>query len=197
MPTEEWFSEIHRRLLEGDPTASAELAEQIIDPLTQQIASSNRHIVDQGLILDACSDAVLNYLGRPAAYDPGKRGLFGYLVMSAQGDLVNALDSIKRKTSRENVENVVELDSIPRNQLSELAEKLGREEVERQIAAVLPDKRDQEAAMMIIDGERATERFATVFGCEHAEKAEMEILVKRHKGRINKTMQRKLSLEDE
>lgn len=197
MTTDEWFSQIHRRLLDGDPTASAEFAEEIIVPLTEQIASSNRDIVDASLISDACSDAVLNYLGQPSAYNPEKRGLFGYLLMSAQGDLVNALDSIKRKASREKVENVVELDALPRNQLSELAEKLGREEVTRQIAAVLPDERDQLAAMMIIDGERVTERFATVFGCENAGKAEMEMIVKRHKDRINKTMQRKLSRENE
>lgn len=197
MPTEEWFSEIHRRLLEGDPTASAELAEQVIEPLTQRIAESNPGIKDQGLVTDACSDALLKYLSRPQAYDPQRRGLFGYLAMSAQGDLLNSLDSIKRKKSREKIENVVELDVIPRNQLSELAEKLGRDEVERQIAAVLPDRRDQEAAMMIIDGEKATVRFAAVFGCDDADKEALERAVKRNKDRINKTMQRKLRPEDE
>ncbi|MEO1617603.1 MAG: hypothetical protein AAFV88_17260 [Planctomycetota bacterium] len=197
MPTEEWFSEIHHRLLEGDPTASAELAEKVIVPLTQRIVESNPAIEDHGLISDACSDAVLNYLSRPQAYDSQKRGLFGYLAMSAQGDLVNALDSIKRKKSREKIENAVELDVIPRNQLSELAEKLGRDEVERQIAAVLPDIRDQEAAMMIIDGEKATVRFAAVFGCDDADKESVERAVKRNKDRINKTLQRKLRPDDE
>lgn len=196
MLNNEWLADIHRRLIDRDPIASAELAEQVFPLLIDELSKRNTAISDSDLISDACSDALLNYVQAPESYDPVKRGLFGYLMMSAQGDLVNALDSLKRKAKSEKPEKVVELDAIPRNQLSELAESHEREEIERQIAEILPDKRDQEAALMMIDGERATERFAAVFGCEGTD-TEVKKDVKRKKDRINKAIRRKLGGNDE
>jgi hypothetical protein len=41
--------------------------------------------------MQAAADAVLNYAERPERFDPARLNLEGYLAMSAQGDLLNAL----------------------------------------------------------------------------------------------------------
>lgn len=197
MPTDQWITTIHQRLLSGDPTASAELAENVFEPLKEKLAGNNSEIDDPNLISDACGDAMLNYIKNPGSFDPSKRGLMGYLLMSAQGDLVNTLDSLARKKKGKTIVNLVEPDEIPRNLLSELAENTERAEVGRQIAEIFPDERDQQAALMMIDGEKATERFAAVFEIEDASIEEQKSFVKKNKDRIKRAMQRKLGRTDE
>jgi hypothetical protein len=46
--------------------------------------------------MQAAADAVLNYAERPERFDPARLDLEGYLTMSAQGDLLNALAKHRR-----------------------------------------------------------------------------------------------------
>jgi len=192
MQNDEWFESIHARLVARDPIASAELAEQVFERMIEKLTADYPTVSDRVLISDACGDALLNYIRGPEAYDPSQRGLWGYLIMSAKGDLLNSLDRLKREKNRENRAHVVEPEEISRNVLSELAERLERTEVENAIASLFEDERDRQAAMMIIDGEKSTDRFAEVFDCGEAAKEEREKIVKRHKDRINKRMKREL-----
>jgi hypothetical protein len=104
---------IHRLLLsDDDPTASAQLARVYLEPVVAHLRAHFPDVRDRDLLWDAAADAILNYAEDPATYDPQKRGLFGYLKMSARGDLLNALD---RESRRRNVE----LEVVGGNRLQE------------------------------------------------------------------------------
>src|SRR5438105_13456726 len=82
--------ELHRRLLEGDPIAPSELAERYVDEV---LARLRRRFgsVEETLLWDAASQAVLNLGERPERYDPDRLGIVAYLVMDASGDARNAI----------------------------------------------------------------------------------------------------------
>src|ERR1051326_5029119 len=92
---------LHRRLLERDVTAPAELAEWALRPLIVSLRARFPRLSDDVLIREAAADAIISYVRTPAAYDPNKRGLLGYLRMSAAGDLLNELRRQKRIKSFE------------------------------------------------------------------------------------------------
>lgn len=191
MITPEQADELHRRMLAGSPTASAELAKLVFEDLVNWLCGKNPE-VDESFITDACTEAFVNYAKNPSSFDASLRGLFGYLRMSAQGDLLNALEAARNQKKGKTVSNSVELDEIPRNVLSELAENTERDRVEKQIAMVFEDPRDREAALMIIDGDRESERFAKVLDCEHDDPKVQAQVVNRHKDRIKTAIKRKL-----
>src|SRR5262245_43764268 len=97
MRDDEWFREIHRRLLEGDPVAPSELAEEVWERLLGRLKKNNRRLVGMDFLEDAAADALTSYIKRPRQFDPEKRGLLGFLVMAAQGDLRNALARTRRQ----------------------------------------------------------------------------------------------------
>src|SRR4051794_32658507 len=91
--TREQELELHRRLLEGDPVASADLAEAYLRVLIASLRTAkNRHVHDHYLA-DAAGDALIALIKNAAAFDPARSKaalpLFSYLRLAAQGDLVN------------------------------------------------------------------------------------------------------------
>ena len=100
MPPDDWFTQIHDHMLAGDPTAPAELAINVFQLLVDKLTANNSAIRDNALIHDACTEAWQNYVKSPQAFDPSKRGLFGFLTMSAQGDLINELAKIERRKEK-------------------------------------------------------------------------------------------------
>src|SRR5689334_13864032 len=80
---------LHTRIVAGDMTAPAELAELVLPVLTDRLTKKYPTIYDPDLIDIAVTDAVLNYCAHPESYKPQKLSLIGYLLMSANGDLLN------------------------------------------------------------------------------------------------------------
>lgn len=190
---------IHRQLLSGDdPTASARLARAYLEPVVEHLRARFPDVQDRDLLWDAAADAILNYAEDPSTYDPQKRGLFGYLKMSAQGDLLNALN---RESRRRNVE----LHAVGRNRLQEDEEEeyaserdseavARSDETMRRVYEALPDPRDRQILHLMMDHVRETREFAEVLGIENKDEAEQRRIVKRNKDRIKKRIQR-LGLE--
>jgi len=197
MLTEAWLAEIHRRLIEGDPVAPAELAEQVYPMLEKTLSADNPAINDPDLISDACVEAFMNYVKKPATFDPTKRGLVGYLVMSAKGDLINTLSKLKRDAQKGNSGNRVELAELAGNEYTEPQIERQWDRIRDQLDIVFTDPKDKEAALLIIDGERSTQVFASVLECGGSSTEETEKVVKRHKDRIKAAMKRKMSDKDE
>ena len=83
--------ELHRRLVDGDPMACAELYDWYAKDLIEDLAHRYDRIAahDRDLVSSAVTDAVFDYVAHPARYRPGKKNLKGYLRMSAVGDLLN------------------------------------------------------------------------------------------------------------
>jgi RNA polymerase sigma-70 factor, ECF subfamily len=202
------LEKIDGRLRNGDPTAPSDLAELVLDPLTRKLRARFPNLDDPSLVDDAVADAVLNYAERPDQFDPGKRGLFGYLEMSARGDLMNALAAVKRRRQRERSLDIVELPLERRNKASMTREPSATLEdhvisdlsSQRMIARVreaAETPQDAKVLQLMIDGERRTDRYAEVLGLQDLSADQRRREVKRHKDRLKKRLDRLGLIPDE
>jgi hypothetical protein len=202
-PSPEFDRDLHARLLAGDPTAPACLAETYLTRLAAELAMAYPHLRDDHLLHDAAADALLNYGQRPGSFDPAKAkgGLFAYLLLSARGDLKNALDKGKRRQNRESPLTLVEEWADGRNTFPEeggspaddLLRELGlrsAEELEELVQDELPDPTDRRVLKLMQAGVRRTGVFAKVLGLEGLELKQQEKMVKRHKDRIKARLKR-------
>jgi hypothetical protein len=201
LPSREQELAWHRRLLEGDPTVSADLAAAFFEPLVQWLVRHNSREIPQEFCLDAADDAWRNLIKHPLSFDPSRgKSLFAYLCMSAEGDLRNLLQKEKRhhemRLTWENVE-----------QSPQAGKYLGRDddpslplqmEEALRIAAeqVLPSVREglSEVELKVLDlmlnGERKTAVFAAAYGISHLPQREQQAEIKRVKDMLKKRIER-------
>jgi DNA-directed RNA polymerase specialized sigma24 family protein len=191
MKNDSWFVEIHQRLVAGDPVAASELSEEVWGPLIRTLADRNPRLRGTDFIEQAVSDALITYMKSPAQYDPQKRGLFGFLLMSAEGDLRNALSKAKRRRRHEvgleSVELATEPRKIPEDEI-ELSEEA--DAVRRSLEALFADPSDRAAADLVLDEERSTAKYVQVWALESLPVNEQTREVKRRKDRIKKVLER-------
>jgi DNA modification methylase len=196
LPNEAFERELHQRLLDGDFVASQELAVAFLPAVVDRIKQRFPRLDDESLVLDATADAILSYAERPSQYDPDKLRLLPYLVMSADGDLKNALRRQQRQAQREFPMHDVELLLDARNVVQEEASSEEHpavpevEEVARRIREVIPDPVDQQLVGLMIQGERQTAVFARVLGIAELDVRRQSKIVKRHKDRLKKRLMR-------
>jgi hypothetical protein len=119
---------LHQRLVAGDLTASAELAELYLPIVTDRLERIFPHVDDAHLVDTAVEDAILNYIERPSQYNPEKLKLESYLVMSAKWDLINLLAS-QKKDLLVNLAEIVELTDDDMEQGIELIDTQDVEEI--------------------------------------------------------------------
>lgn len=194
---------LHQRLLDGDLTATAEIAESFMRPLYAKLYRRYPKLDDPHLIETAVEDALLNYFGRPQQYDPGRLNLFSYLRMSAEGDLRNLLSKHRKDRERHVALETVELNDTSSEQSVEVPDDFDLEAevasrdlaIYSRISELLPNLLDQEIALLIIEGERATDVYAQVLGIAHLPPGEKADEVKRHKDRIKKRLKRNFPWE--
>lgn len=198
---------LHQELLAGHPTATARIVEAFINPLIDSLRKSDPGRISQydpDLSETAVHDAILSYFQNPHQYHPEKgRGLFSYLKMSARGDLLNALTSEKKQELNIALSEIVELSSEkPEYKVEQTANK-STEEIffERnstllnQAINLLSKDTDIGLLLLMLSGERKTEFFAEVLGISELTKEEQKKLVKKHKDRIKKHLQRNLEIK--
>lgn len=188
-----WQNKIHERLLAGDVTAPAELAEGLIEPLLQRLTKKYPQLHDSDLFYDAVTDALMSYIKRPAQFDPTKRTLIGFLVMAAEGDLLNALAKEKRRRQKEIPLEDVELEVSAGN--SEIEEGNSETEPEREklrqaLPRIFGDPKDLLMVELMMSGERTTEAFVKVLEIRHLPMEQQRREVKRHKDRLKKRLER-------
>lgn len=194
---EKWCRNIHARLLAGDPTATAELAENVGDIVFKELRRQHPRR-DLDIVHDATWDAIRAYMERPTTFDPSRRSLVGYLVMSANGDLLNAIEKSRRR--REDLVVDVELaGSRGKRKGGQLEARRGEEklmahlDVDRmrpQLERLFPDRADRAALDLMLGGERSTEAFAEVWGLGNLPADQQRREVKRGKDRLKKALER-------
>lgn len=192
--------QLHKRLLAGDLTASAQLAELHLPRLIVRLKASFRNVEDDHLVEMAAHDAMMNYLSAPEKYDPSKLPLDSYLRMSAQGDLLNHLRKQGARSDLSKFGRIVELDAfgveqeIPDSSMPNIDEYAldHTSPVWGHLAELLPDPIDQEIVLLMMDNVRATEEYATLLGISHLPPDEQAREVKRNKDRLKKRLQRHL-----
>lgn len=192
---------IHSLILQKDDLAFARFCDEFYDPVYKKVRAFNRGIntVDETLIMDAVTDTFLNYFKNPQRYNPEKQSLEKFLIMDAEGDLLNTWEKIKQKNKK--IEKPVELEEKNRNseiEDDELTpyEKLVNKEtfllLEKKLNEVFKDERDVLIAQLILAGERQSLEYAKIIGIEALDPETQRREVKRHKDRIDKVIRRKL-----
>lgn len=189
---------IHKRLLEGDVTAPAELADTHLRIMLTHLRIRFRGVQDETLLQDAAADALLDYIEHPSRFDPQKSSLSSYLKMSAEGDLRNALDREARRRRHLQPLAGVELFLPDRNNALEgIEDRLDaetpgetRQALMVRIRQEFPDARDWNLVTLMMDGVRRTSAFAEVLEIGHLGDIERQRIVKQHKDRLKKRLER-------
>ena len=160
-----------------------------------------RKTVDDILVQDAVTDALLAYVQEPTKYDPTKSGLLSYLSMSAYGDYLNMVAREQRRAKRqvpiETVEQRLEAGNYWVEDVEEtVLRNLGtlnneeRSQIQMKIIEQFPDPRDRQLLRLLLDGERKTAAYSTVLGIQESDPTEQRRIVKRNKDRLTKRMER-------
>lgn len=187
--------EWHQRLLDGEETASTELIEHHLDLLIQHLRSRFPENKDEDLFSEAAIDALLNYVKRPSQFDPGKRGLKGYLQMAAEGDFRNLKAKQTRHSKRTISLDSVELGGFAGNVMVQedafFESELGVEDLRNQVLALFESETDKRLVELLMDGVRETQPYARVLGLESKDIAFQREAVNRHKERLKKTIRRR------
>jgi len=186
----------HRRLCDGDRTASDEFAALILGPLVEQVARRYPRTYDQ-IIWDGVSEAFLDYCARPHQFDE-RRGvpLDRFLHMASWRNVANTLRDNRRRRAREEevarayATSPVELDPVVGNLLQQ-EESAQLHQQEDDFMNLLRDPNDRQILALRLQGERRTEAFAAILGISHLPVEDQRRAVKRAKDRIDKILHRK------
>jgi hypothetical protein len=195
----------HQRRLDGDPVASADLYELLLDPLVRALRRRWPDAFWAEAVEDAAVDALVQHIRAPERYDPGRASLLGWLVWQANADLINVYRSPQRRFERN-----VEIQSPLRNDTEDAEQSLdmvgGASDryptledsgMWARIRVAFPDRRERELIWRCwVEGERSTEVAAAVLRLTSLPVAEQERQVKNVKDRIKKKLQR-MGLADE
>lgn len=194
---------LHRRLVAGDVTVSAEIAEAFLPDLVTRLKRANHDIANPDDYEDAAADALMSYFKRPEQFDPSRLPLFSYLLMSAKGDLLNRLRPHKIDENTQTLADVVELRGEDSEQKAEQEFVAPHDRIETSdpyvwdvVRALVPDIRDQKLVALMIQGVRETNAYAEILEISNWSKEKQEAHVKRNKDRLKKQLQRHLKLPE-
>lgn len=196
---------VHRRLLSGDPTAPADAAELLLDPLVARLNGRWPGLAHTDACHDAAVEVLVMYLVDPNRYDPNRASLVGWLVMQAHGDLKNDHASKLRRFERD---WLVESE-LPPDPNTDAPPMVGDQVASHDtvlavetsavfaaVRAAFPDERDRQLIWLTcIEGSRSTDEAARVLGLENLPSAERTAQVKRAKDRVMRRL-RRLGLDE-
>lgn len=196
---------IHERLLHGDPTASLDASDLLLDALVARLRTRWPRLAHTDACHDAAVEVFVMYLQAPDRYDPTRSSLLGWLAMQAHGDLLNEYTSKQKGFERG---WLVESEVPPKSDTGD-APRVGDQvrwfdkvpdldgsTVLNAVRNAFPDERDRRLVwLMCIDGSRSTEEAAAILGLEHLQTEERVATVKRHKDRVMRRL-RRLGLEN-
>jgi DNA-directed RNA polymerase specialized sigma24 family protein len=185
--------ELHHRLLDGDPTASAELADAVYVWLQRRLQASIPYASSDD-VADVAADSVISYITDPRRYDPDRgKSVSGYLLMDARSDLLNLLEKRRRN------EPPVQLTDAVADRLAdgntELMAKEGSlvhlpGQLEAIVAAALPNSADRRVLELMMERVRDTRSYVSVLGLQGLSQTKQAAEVKRAKDRIRARLRR-------
>jgi len=198
-PTGAELGRLHERLLAGDPVAPAELAERLLSLLRARLAGWAGRLDDPHMVPSAVGLVIARYLTDPTRFDPERGGLVGYLAMEVRGDVINELDSRKRRRGHESpVAEPVELephgrDSTVEEEALDAVDPIGFPAAAIQAARQALEELDQvdrRMLEMMVEGIRPTSAYAAVLRISHLPVDLQRKAVKQHKDRLQKRLER-------
>ena len=190
-PDTDEIATLFQRLCRGDPLAPLDFLVAVLDPLVSHLRRY-RPGADEHAYLTAAGDAALDLIRNPAIYDPAGRTLVGFLRMSAERDLQNALAKEARHHRHREPAECVEVVPDARNDSPDGPEgdlpSFDDPDIAAELASLTPTERAVFDLMRA--GEKGTAAFAAVLGIGQLPAAEQAREVKRVKDRIIKRLQR-------
>jgi len=212
--------DLHQRLIAGDPTLLAKIANLTYAPLIAGVrAEFLEHAfprVDDHMIMEGAADALLEYGRMPAqARAHTGAGVFGFLLLRANSRVLNQMRKIRTRESAEgryvlglgpkkrDPDNVVEHRPV-RGEHRIKSEESGLEAAsqadagdaqesavrQQEVLSAVSDDRDRRILEMILGGVRETAAFADVLGIKGLPIEEQRRIVKQHKDRIKTAAKR-------
>ena len=196
------------RLLAREADAPADLVQSFLIPLLEALhgafpddALPNRTLVD-----DCVMDTLLDFPKYPEKLDPERGTLWTFLFLDAKRDVLNALDSERRRNERERkgLAVVADYERI-RNEEQEgaafaavcsgepvhyLPEGIRLADVRAEVVAILSEPKDLGIVTLLTDGIRATAPYAAVLGVTDLPPDEQRRCVKQAKDRWKKRLSR-------
>lgn len=199
---------LHERMLVGDVTALEAIFSRFMAPLASGVRRKFPNYFDVAQYEAAAEEAIVSYWRKPERYSPKFRiSLFAFLFMAAKRDFQNLLDKDARQLGEKHGYKVEPFVADDENESERefvditIASNdhrliLAETAVWDHIAAELPEARDQECAYLMLEGVRETHEYARIFGITDLPPKEQEHVVKKHKDRIKKQLQRHLVPEE-
>ncbi len=180
-----------QRLCDGDPVAQTDFITAVLDPLVSHLRR-RRPDADEHACITAAEDAVLDLIRKPTIYNPAGRTLIGFLRMSAEGDLLNALKKeAKHHRNRDSAECVEFAPDDGNTSAEELADDLPSFDDPIIRAAIDSFTATERAVLeLMLAGEKATTAFAAALEIGELSSDEQAREVKRVKDRIKMRLQR-------
>ncbi|WP_152622387.1 RNA polymerase sigma factor [Archangium violaceum] len=180
---------LHERVLRRDPVVSTEVFNRYM-PWLVKVVMKWRGLVEDDAN-QCAADVIFSYLSKPTLYDPGRSPLFVYLRQAA---LYRARDKHRKADARDRKHQKfasdVELRAMDSNGALEksVEAKLVMEQLEKR--QVLKNERDKKAVMLILVGERSTERLAEALELGPLPRDELKRKVKQNLDRLKKLLVR-------
>lgn len=188
----------HQRMCaRGDPTAFAELAEELYTSLVQDVCRRAGHQADPIMVEEAVGEALLDYHDKPGSYDPERKSLHSYLVMAAYRDFQNA-EARERRVVKHQVSLsdplFVELDIVGSQEMAgSIDGDIDAEELWAMIQELFPDPVEQQIVELIASHERSPGPYVQLLHLHDLSPDEQLRQVKRVKYRITRRLRRNLT----
>ena len=213
---------LHRRLLNGDESASGALFARYLNPLIDLLEAVYSDIArdDAMLVGDAVADVLLDYIERPARYDPSGCSLQNYFYMAASGDILNEWQKRQRLHRREiNVaniedssdegekENLVGFARRARNQRAEpfglnvpdavpqILNRLVAGELWAQVQTLVPDATERRILWLMMAGFREVAPYSELLGLEEQPIEAQREAVNKLKEKLKTRLKRNLDVK--
>jgi hypothetical protein len=193
------YQQLHKRLVDHDPTAPDDLVTTFLEALIIWLFSQN-HSIHPDLVTEAAEDSLLALIRNPSSYDPSKSTLETYLRMSAQGDLRNILSRESAHRSRHEPLKAVELSDKDGKYTGKEDDPSLSLRIHEELACLPEDvpasvrkgltEVEARVLELMLRRERRTVVFAEACGVADRPIAEQRRIVKRIKDRLQKRIER-------
>lgn len=184
--------DIHRRLCEVDPTASADLIETLYGPLIGHALKKHRAFgLDDDGARDLALAVLVQLIEAPEKFDPSRGNLFGYLCMALDGDAKNLG---QKASNREEFFShyAVEVEQVGGNTYEmKPDERIDAKRImELHADKIVTEEGDQAVLDLYLSEESEYTVYAEALGIADWPQKERDAEVKRRRDRIEKRLHR-------
>ena len=185
---------LHLRLVAGDPLASSECVVRWLPSLVRRLSTAFSWLAarDEQFVMEAALEALMDYTMNPTKYDPGRASLGSYLFMAAKNDLKNALRRDLKQSRGASSIHLVE-ESLAGGNVNFEERAIARADAQvawELVKGELTVPLDRRLLSLMLQGERTTEAYGEVLAILHLPEQEQKHIVKRHKDRISRRLER-------